>query len=50
MRIPAAVRDGGAAGGWDGTIAWIEGVGPAAGFAADFEAGWVLEIRICGET
>lgn len=34
----------------DGTVVWIEGVGPAAGFAADFEAGWVLEIRICGET
>ena len=50
LRIPAAMRDAVLLLEVDGTIAWIEGVGPAAGFAAGFEAGWVLEIRICGET
>ena len=50
LRIPAAVRDAVLLLEVDGTVVWIEGVGPAAGFAADFEAGWVLEIRICGET
>ena len=34
----------------DGTIVWIEGVGPAEGFAACFEEGWALEIQVCGET
>lgn len=49
LRIPAAKRDAVLLLVLDGTVVWIEGVGPAEGYAADFEAGWVLEIEVCGE-
>lgn len=50
LRIPAAARGAVLLLELDGTIVWIEGVGPAEGFAACFEEGWALEIQVCGET
>lgn len=49
MRIPAALRDRVLLLELEGRIIWIDGIGAAEGFAADFAEGWALEVRVCGE-
>ncbi len=50
LRIPAAARDAVLLLALDDAVIWIEGIGPAEGYAADFEEGWALEIQLCGDT